>query len=259
MSLAPDSNSHNGKGKPGETNSGRNFFEWTLRAAALLVAVTNTNAAWKIAQDQKEIADSYQRAAQQLRDYYKQTYLPFENEEIKEAMAMKPYVKAYDTSAGRMSAGVLSALQDMYRDAVVCAPRYCTGNAASMLMDLKHDTDKALLAARIQGVRMEDAKYEALEERRHSFINKALNRGRDILSSSDSFSEVSVGIYGRLGANAAKGAGGAMKFLGYSFARSQRENPLGFVSRAQYDPRTEAPPTVTPAPTSSARRPEILG
>lgn len=261
MSVGPDDNTHDGYGKPGETNSGHNWLHSALRAAAVLVAVKNTETAWKIAKKQKDVADSYQRAAQQLRDNYYRTYAPYENEELKEVMAMKPYVKAYTTTAGRMVVDGLNGLKDAYRDAIVCAPRYCTGNVAASLTDLQMDTEKMLTAAKIQGARIEDAMYLTMEERRHSHINKALNRGRDILSTADSFGEVSAGIFGRLGGDAARGAAGAMKFLGYTFARGQRQDPMIGARVFERDDPTPAPSVVEPVipQPRPARRPRILG
>lgn len=253
-----DSNNHDGYGKPGETNSGRSYFEWAMRAAAIFVAIKNTESAYKIAKDQKNIADSYQRSAKQLRDYYNSTYKPYEDQELADVVAMKPYEKNEDTQAGRMSVGALNALQPKFREAIVCAPRYCTGNAAAMLMDLQKDADRILLATKIQGVRIEEETYEMLEERRHSFINKALNRGRDILSSASTFADVSNGVLSRLGGDAARGAGGAMKYLGYSFGRSQREDPIIKIRDPNYDAPTVGPASVGPAPVTQ-RKPRILG
>lgn len=255
----PMNNQHDGLGKPGETNDGRSFFEWTLRVAALAVAVKNTEAAYKIAKDQKSIADSYQRVAERLREYYKTTYKPYEDQELKEAMAMKPYEKAYNTSAGRMSVTGLNGLMDSYREAIVCAPRYCTGNASAMLMDIQKDTDRVLTAMKIRGVRAEDARWLAMEERRHSFINKALNRGRDILSTASTFGDVSSGIFGKIGGDAARGAAGAMKFLGYSFARREIEDRPVMSRRFEYDPRTEGPESVVEVAPAAPRQRRILG
>lgn len=257
-----DSNAHDGLGKPGETNDGHSYFEWALRAAAIGVAIKNTEAAYKIAKDQKSIADSYQRVAERLRSYYKTTYKPYEDQELKEAMEMKPYDKAPNTVAGRMLATTWAGLTDAAREALVCAPRYCTGNAAAQLGDLYKDMAKARLAAKIRGVRAEDAKFLMLEERRHSFINKALNRGRDILSTASDFGRVSSGVFGQLGGDAARGAAGAMKFLGYSFARDSIPDRPAFVRELETDPLTVGPtaiePTVPKAPVRR-RTPRILG
>lgn len=255
----PLENTHDGLGKPGETNDGHSFFEWAMRIAAIVVAIKNTEAAYKIAKDQKAIADSYQRVAERLRNYYKSVYAPFEDQELKEAVEMKPYEKAPNTVAGRMSITGLNGLKDKYREAIVCAPRYCTGNAGAMLMDLQKDTDKMLTAMKIRGVRAEDAKWLMMEERRHSFLNKAFNRGRDILGTASTFGDVSSGIFGKIGGDAARGAAGAMKFLGYSFARdSVPDRPV--VGRIfETDPLTEAPESIKEIQPAVKRGRRILG
>lgn len=246
-------------GLPGETDIGRSASSTILKVAAVAVAALQTANAIKIAGYQEDIAKRYLAIAQKMRDYYNSTYTTYENDEVAEACSAVPYTKMDKTTIAKMRASAIGALAQKWDSAIVCSPRYCTGLAEASLVDLAEEEARAIAKATITGNRYEDAKWLLKEDIRHSRLNTALNRGRDMLSQSLTYSDVSAQIYGKMGRDVGRAAAGAMGYLGYTSRRGGFETETRQVMYEPYEPyRGPDPIPIEPPRTPQVQR-RILG
>lgn len=222
--------------KRGQTDSNKSGSADILRAAAVAVAAINTAAAIKMADLQWEIAKDYLDIAKSWRNYYNNTYKPGEDQELAEAWALQPHPLHFETAIGRARATARFQFRDQLDRVIQGTSQYCVGLREALLKDMVNAEAQALAAISGLGQRNEQAHKDALDDVRWKKREQVLNRGRNMIADNITYSNMAAGIFGDLGAQAAKGAGGAMHYLGYTGTRRDTEYPttLYMGQREQY-------------------------
>ena len=210
----------------GVTDDGLTWSARVAQIAAIAVAVINTKAALDIASKQEDLAKKYLKMAKERQQYYYDVYVPCENAEVQEACSAEPCDMHKDVQAGRAKASVRHELTGRTEQELQCISRYCTGKKAAIIRDRELEEATALALSANLARRYEEAYKDICDDVRWSRRANALSRGRDIMAQAQTFSGFAMGLFGRLGEQAGRGATGAMAYLGYSMARQdtpQRE------------------------------------
>lgn len=196
------------------------------KVAAVAVAVLNTNAAIEMAEKQEAMAKNYLRISEEQDDYYYNVYVPCEDSELAEACSAPLYKKHTDIQVGRYKNTVRNQMIGQPQKAIQCISRYCTGKRAATIKDAVMAEASALSSAANLGRRYEDQYADAKDDLRWARRSEALARGRDMMSQAVNFAGFAYGLFGRLGDQAAKGAAGAISYLGYANNRNETEYPM---------------------------------
>jgi hypothetical protein len=203
----------------GVTDDGLTWSARIAQIAAIAVAVVNTKAALDIASKQKDLANKYLKMAKERQQYYYDVYVPCENTEIREACNAEPCDMHKDVQAGRAKASVRHGVTGRTERELQCISRYCTGKKAAIIRDRELEEATALALSANFARRYEEEYKDACDDTRWSRRANALSRGRDIMAQAQTFSGFAMGMFGRLGEQAGRGAAGAMAYLGYSMER----------------------------------------
>lgn len=217
----------------GESDAGRLAIGGFWRAASAVLAAANTVASAFMSEKQMEIARQYYKISRNWRDWYNQKYVPLENQELAEAWALEKTVPHYDAAIGRAKASGRFIFKDRLEKKIRCTSQYDTGLRGAYLKDEVNSQATALAAMAGLGQRNEQARVDALDDRRWKRREQVLNRGRDMMSQNVAFGALASGIYGDLAKQAGAGAAGAMYFLGYSGERQVTEYPGGLGHQRQ--------------------------
>ena len=193
------------------------------RLGAIAIAILNTVNAVKMAKLHKEIADKYHALAQEARDYYNDTYKPCEKIAVAEACDAPLYKREFDdVQIGRMLVSIRSKLKDTAERTIRSTGRYHTGLMAAGIKDMVIAQAAIESTVAGMGLRYEEARQLARDDLRWQRRASILNIGRDINAAAVSYAELSAGIFGRLGVQAADGVKGA---IGYYEALDNRLAP----------------------------------
>lgn len=220
----------------GITDDGIGWAANVARLAAVAVAVVNTVAAIQMAEKQEELAKDYLNISKEQNQYYYDVYVPCENAELEEACNAALYTMHTDAQVGRMLNTVRHQFAGHPEKEVECISRYCTGKQAAIMKDMLLAEASALATAGNLGRRYEEQYAEAQDDLRWARRSQALARGRDMMAQAVEFSGFAYGLFGRLGDQAAKGAAGAVKYLGYA----QSRNDTLYPSRPQQERQRQA-------------------
>lgn len=229
----------------GVTDNGKSTMGLIFDAAAMAVAAINTAAAVKMADLQYDIAKQYLDIAKWWRNYYNNTYKPWEDQELSEAWAQEKIDPMYDITIGRTRTYGRLQFRGVIDQSLRCTSAYCTGLREAMLKDIATAEATTIAAMANMGYRNERAYVEARNNTRWERRTQVLNRGRDMLANNVQFSSMAAGIFGDLGQQAGAGAAGAMRYLGYSWTRNETQFPTvmrGQVTRESRPSVQEATP-----------------
>lgn len=200
---------------PTVTDSGveRNA-NWASVAASAVVAV-NTMAAIDIARKQYNIARDYYKLAERKWDRFLSKYGPCERKEMAEACNTPEYTKEYDARASEYGNEVSAAFTDVDRRMGDIFTQYCICPDETLGRDL--DMTRAIMEADSMNFayRREEHRKVAMDDRRWTRRQQALNRGRDLQSNAAKYAEMAANAYGDVGGNIGKAAEGAMTAIGY--------------------------------------------
>lgn len=241
----------------GVTDGGINAASLIAKAAAIAVAIIQTEAAIEAATREWELAKKWYDISEQQIDYYYAIYAPCEAKEILEACSAEDYVMHKEVSRGRMQSYVQQQFSRRPYEDIKCLSRYCSGAKKQVIKNVERAKLAALTTAANLANRYEEATWDAMDDRRWARRTQALNRGRDMMSDAVSFSSFANGLYGDLGAQATMAVNSSLESLGFAFNRNPTQYPsLNPVNRP-YTPATAyaAPPdppimgtSHTPAP-----------
>lgn len=209
----------------GQTDRGKNTVGTIMELAAIAVAGIMTAAAISMATKQYEIAKEYLDIAKWWRNHYNTSYVPWENQELKEAWESEDEVPHYDITIGRTRNLGRMRFKGADYQAIRCVSEYCTGLRGALIKDMFNAEATALAALSNLGYNNEKAWVEARNDLRWKRILGVLNRGRDMIAENIQFSQLAFGIFGDLGKQAAASAGGAIGYLGYSWNRNKTQYP----------------------------------
>lgn len=201
-------------------------FGWTAteiirQAAIAYVAITNTQAAIKIAEKQRVIAQQSLDLANELRSIWKDVYLENERKFTFELFNTATLVAEYTLWAGRAAPVVAGQFAEARRRLNAFSPKFCCGDTSQRMIELEIAEATARGNAIMYGMRFADAKKLALEDRDYSRKHAAISLGRGLGSQAQTYASAAAGLYGQLGQQAAAGASGAFGALGYFSTRNQ--------------------------------------
>lgn len=228
----------------GQTNESKDTIGRIAEAAAIAIAAINTGAAIYAADKQYDLAKQYSRIAKWWRDYYNNTYAPWEDKELEEAKTIIPVDPIYDTAIGRAKTFVRVQFNGLAARSIQCTGAHCTGLRGALLKDVLASEASALSAAANMGYRNERAYVEARNDDDWAKKISVVNRGRGLVAEHVNFGVLSFGIFGDLGAQAAQAAGGAIGYLGYTWNRNETVYPTlyrGYMERQQPAPTPAGP------------------
>lgn len=209
----------------GVTDNGKSLIGSIMDAAAVAVAVLNTKTAIEMAELQYGIAKQYLDIAKWYRNYYNNTYKPLEDQELEEAWALEPFDAMYDITIGRTRNHARLQFAGVAEKSIQCTSAYCTGLRQALIKDTLNAEAASLAALSNMGYRNERAYKAARDSRRWERRLQVLNRGRGLIANNIQFSSLAAGIYGDIGQQAGAAAGGAIRYLGYSWNRNETQFP----------------------------------
>lgn len=207
----------------GVTDADKSSYANLLQAAAVAVAGINTAAAIQMADQQYQIAKLYLDIAKSWRNYYNNSYVPVENQELAEAFGLQKETPLERVAIGRARTVARAQLEGQLDHIMEGVSQYCTGFRAAMIKDQVTIQAQTLASLAGAGQRNEDAYVDAKNALRFKRITETLNRGRGIIANNAAFANMAAGIYGDLGKQAREGAAGAVYYLGWSAARRPTE------------------------------------
>lgn len=242
----------------GVTDGGKSIIGSIIDAAAVAAAVINTKAAIEAYDKQYDIAKRQLNISEWWNRYHKNTYRPVEDMELAEVMAMPITQPEYNITIGRHRNFALLQFKGLAEKSAQCTSEYCTGLRGALIKDVQVGQATALSALSNMGYRNERAYVEARNDVRFNRKLVVANRGRGYAGGNVQFAGLASGIFGDLGRQAGAAAGGAMRYLGYSWNRNETVYPtLERGNPATYSyptPRVETPlsyiPYQTPSPVS---------
>ena len=233
----------------GENNTGRATRAALWDAAALAMAVLNSVTAARMASRQMDLARRYLAIARGWHAWYNANFVPLENQELDEALALPKATPYFDAAIGRARASARFALRGRLLARLRTTSQYATGLRGARLKEELIGQAVALTAAEALGRRNEQARVNILDERRWKRREQVINRGRNLMADNVRFGQLAMGIYGDLGRQAAQGAAGAMFALGYNPARENTiYGPHPDWADKAYRPYSPAP-VANPLPT----------
>lgn len=205
--------------RDGYNDTTRTLIGGFLTVAAIGSAAYNSVMAVNLAMREWEIAKKYWKLANNWLNYYKDYYAPVENQEAKEALALKDEKPEYMAARGRARAATWIQFKNMTRKALQCTARYCTGKRQDIVETLAHAQADALAMSDALGYRNERAYIEARSDERFKKQFATAKRGRDMVADAAGMASAAAGIYGQLYDQAWQGLKGAGTYLGYSMNR----------------------------------------
>lgn len=201
-----------------------------LSAAAKLAAGYNTAKAVELATEEWKMAKRYWELANNWLDHYRNNYAPVEDQEIREALALKTPEPQYDVARGRARLVAWLEFRGVVDKALRCTSEYCSGLRAEMLEDIVAAQGAAVAMADGMGYRNERAYIEARDDVRFAQQMNTAKRGRDMVGDNVSLARATAGIYGDLYQQAYAGLAGAGYYLGYSKNRITPQYPTTYTA-----------------------------
>ena len=214
----------------GPSDAGHSAVGTILSAAAIAAAGYNTYKAVEIATQEWKIAKKYWQISQNWLDHYKNNYAPVEDQELHEAMNLEVETPLFDVSRGRSKVAAWSQAKGLYKKAVRCSSKYCTGFKAATLIEIDKATRTSLVLADNLGYRNERAYVETRNDIRFEKMLNTVKRGRDMVANNTSLARASAGIYGDLYDQTWKGLVGAGEYLGYYNSKNDTVYPATYMS-----------------------------
>lgn len=214
----------------GINDQDRSLFGTILSAAALVSAGYNAYKAYDIALQEWNMAKKYWRIAENWLDYYKGSYAPVEDQELREASNIAEAEAFYEAARGRARTGAWIEFKGKLRQAMRCTSRYCTGLRGDMLLHISQAQASAAALADGLGYRNERAYVEARNDVRFERMFNTAKRGRDIVADTASLGMASAGIYGSLLDQTWQGLVSAGQYLGYEQNRNPTAYPTGYLA-----------------------------
>ena len=233
----------------GENDAGRSARAILWDVAATALAILNTVTAARMAAKQMDLAKRYLSIAQGWHSWYNSNFVPLEDQELDEAMNLPKAVPYFDAAVGRARASARFALRGRVQTRIRTTSQYATGLRGARLKEELIGQALALTMAEALGRRNEQARVDALDDRRWKRREQVVNRGRNLMADNVRFGQLAMGIYGDLGRQAAEGAAGAMTWLGYSSARQNTVYGLHPAWADREYRNTTAAPVANPLPT----------
>lgn len=214
---------------------GWKILDGLAKSAALLAS----SRALQAARQQDKIARTYYKLAEQQWNFYKENYVPLEQQEIDEVHKEKPYKADYATAIkGHDCTEPVFASTEDHRDKIF--DEYCVCTDPSM--DIRYSIAMSTVKGDTHNFARRYA--EALAERKDDVRwNKKLQvatRGRSLLPESSDIANKASSLFGQY-SNAMSGlAGDAMSFSGYIRNRqetqfnAQRDNGIYRLNDPRY-------------------------
>ena len=213
----------------GTNDTQHSLFSALLTAAAIGSAANNAAKAVELAKKEWNMAKKYWQISKNWLDHYDDNFAPGEDQEISEALALKTDPPDYETAQGRARTLAVLELRGLFRKAVRCTSKYCTGLRRDMLLEIASAQADALAMAEGLGYRNERAYFESRDDVRFSKMLNTAKRGRDIVADNVSLAKTAAGIYGSLYEQAWNGLSGAGQYLGYYAERNQPAYPTEYL------------------------------
>ena len=214
----------------GPSDAGHTAVGALLGAAAIAAAGYNAYKAVEIATQEWQLAKKYWQISQNWLDHYKNNYAPVEDQELSEARSLEVETPLFDVARGRSKVAAWSQAKGLYKKAVRCSSKYCTGFKASALVEIDKATRTSLVLADNLGYRNERAYVETRNDVRFEKMLNTVKRGRDMVANNTSLARASAGIYGDLYDQTWKGLVGAGEYLGYHNKKNETVYPTTYMS-----------------------------
>lgn len=208
---------------PKVTDSGVEQNATWASLAATAVATLETVTAINIANKQYDIANRYYKMANRKWDRFKNKYMPCERVEINEACNTPAYEKQYDTTSTTYIAEVDRAFGQASNRIDSLFETYCICPDPSLAHDIALMQGMAAVDAGNFAYRYEEHRKDAKDDVRWTRRQQALNRGRNLQSTSTKYAEAAANAYGDIGGKIGQAASGAMQAIGYF---SQRRDTI---------------------------------
>jgi hypothetical protein len=221
----------------GQGDAGRLIMGGLWQAAAAVLAAANAAVSASISNKQFELAQQYYQISRNWRNWYNQAFVPLENQELDEVMALPKETPYYDMAIGRALALGKFIGKNKALMVVKCSSQYEVGARRNALRNVLDETNRVYGAALSQGYRVERTRVDAKNEYNWKKKEIVANRGRDMVAQSVIYGTFAGNIYGSLARQAGQAAGSMMNFVGYAGSRFATIYP----NRLQYQSRESRP------------------
>ena len=211
--------------RDGYNDTTRSLIGFMLKTTAIAAAAYNSKRAIEIAIKEWKLATRYWKIAEGWLNYYKDGFAPVEDQELKEAEALKDEKPLYNIARGRARAAAWMQFKGLTHKAIRQTSRYCTGKRQDIIETLAYAQADALAMSDMLGYRNERAYIETRNNERFKKQIETAKRGRSMPADDVSFGAAAAGIYGQLYNQAWEGLKGAGTYLGYELNRHEINYP----------------------------------
>lgn len=210
-------------------NKGEEWYTMAFRLAAIGIAIANGLAQQEIADKQQDLADSWYQQAKYKWKRYEATYLPLEVQLLNEVSTTPvPQLNCNDADA-RAQASVDGAYNSIsgFISRQAKAHRLCIDSA--LVRANNHRQNTLLVDSRNYNY-VDDRWYRDFkDDQRWNRRSAVLNLGRNLSSQALSYGQVANALYGQVGQQIERAAGGVMTALGYYGARNDTYYPTTYL------------------------------
>lgn len=214
--------------KPTYGDTGTNWLNLALQAAAIAVALLNSNTQAQITDMQYELADAFADLSEDRWNRFKDNYAPFERKMMSEAGNLSDYDPDYDDGLSRADTNVTAAwlaADDFISDR---AKKYALCMDSTLIDDVDYAESIALTDGANYNYRMEEYWHYYVADRNWNRRSEMLNIGRGIQAIASTYAQHANDALKSISELVNSGTAGAMRLFGYLGSLAETQYPAMF-------------------------------
>lgn len=215
---------------PEVTDIGENGWSMAFKAAAVAIAVANGIAQAEISDKQQDLAESYYGMAKYKWDRFKSYYVPLELKLLNEVSTTP--IRNIDC-VGAESRALISVNSSYggingFVSRKAKALRLCIDDTSLAMLDFR----RVLMSVDAENFNLVDEQWytDFKNDQRWNRRSNILNLGRNLSSEALKYGDVARALFGQVGGQIERAAGGVMQALGYYGARNDTYYPTTYLN-----------------------------
>ncbi len=214
---------------PEVTDIGENGWAMAFKAASVAIAIANGVAQSEIASKQQELAESYYSMAKYKWDRFANNYMPLELKLLNE-VSTTPIREIDCTGAeSRATTATNSAYNGIYGflSRKAKSLRLCVDDSSFTMLDFRRN----MMLVDTENFNLADEQWytDFKNDQRWNRRSNILNLGRNLSTEALKYGDVARSLFGQVGSQIERAAGGVMQALGYYGARNDTYYPTTYL------------------------------
>lgn len=214
---------------PEISDEGENGWSMAFKAASLAIAIANGVAQSVIADKQQDLAEGYYDMAKFKWDRFSKQYMPLELKLLNE-VSTTPIRELDCIGAENRALTAINSSWDGITGFVsrrAKALRLCVDDTSLAVLDSR----RALMSVDAENFNLTDEQWytDLKNDQRWNRRSNILNLGRNLSSEALKYGDAARAMFGQVGGQIEKAAGGIMQALGYYGARNDTYYPTTFL------------------------------